>query len=94
MNKIYPYMDVLIRFIIGAIFIWASYDKIIDPGKFAREISNYHVVPFGLENIIAITLPWIELFIGVPLHLVLSVMSHLKAKRTYDEAARYFRQTS
>ena len=36
MNKIYPYIDVLIRFIIGAIFIWASYDKIIDPGKFAR----------------------------------------------------------
>ena len=67
MNKIYPFMDVLIRFIIGAIFIWASYDKIIDPGKFAREISNYHVVPFGLENIIAITLPWIELFIGVGL---------------------------
>ena len=32
-----------------------------------QEISNYHVVPFGLENIIAITLPWIELFIGVGL---------------------------
>ena len=64
MNKIYPYIDVLIRFIIGAIFIWASYDKIIDPGKFAREISNYRIVTFGLENTIAITLPWIELFIG------------------------------
>ena len=37
-------------FIIGAIFIWASYDKIIDPGKFAREISNYRIVPFGLER--------------------------------------------
>ena len=32
---------------------------------------------------------YIELFIGIPLHLVLSLMSHLKAKRTYDEAARY-----
>ena len=67
MNKIYPYMDFLIRFIIGSVFIWASYDKIIDPGKFAREISNYHVVPFRLENTIAIILPWIELFIGVGL---------------------------
>ena len=37
---------------------------------------------------------YIEFFIGVPLHLVLSLISHLKAKRTYDEAARYFRQTS
>ena len=67
MNKIYPYMDFLIRSIIGSVFIWASHDKIIDPGKFAREISNYHVVPFRLENTIAIILPWIELFIGVGL---------------------------
>ena len=36
----------------------------------------------------------LELFIGTPLHLTLSLISHLKAKRTYDEAARYFRQTS
>ena len=67
MNKIYPYMDVLIRFIIGGVFIWASYDKIIDPSKFSREISNYHIVPFGLENSIAIILPWLELIIGIGL---------------------------
>ena len=53
------------RFIIGGVFIWASHDKIIDPSKFAREISNYHVMPFGLENTVAIILPWLELFIGI-----------------------------
>jgi len=36
----------------------------------------------------------IELLIGMPIHTILSFISHLKAKRTYDEAARYFRQTS
>jgi len=67
MKSINPYMNFLVRMIIGAVFIWASYDKIIDPEKFSREISNYHIVPFGLENTIAIILPWIELIIGIGL---------------------------
>ena len=46
MIKTYPYIVVLIRFIVG-VFIVASYDKILDPGNFAREISNYHFIPFG-----------------------------------------------
>ena len=63
------YLIVVIRILLGAIFLWASIDKIIDPSKFARDISNYHVVPFGLENIIAIVLPWLEFFIGLGLIL-------------------------
>ena len=55
----------MIRFLLGAIFIYASYDKILDPAKFARDISNYHIIPFGLENTIAIILPWLELIIGL-----------------------------
>ena len=58
------YLIVVIRILLGAVFLWASIDKIIDPSKFARDISNYHVVPFGLENIIAIVLPWLEFLIG------------------------------
>ena len=58
------YLIVVVRILLGAVFLWASIDKIIDPSKFARDISNYHVVPFGLENIIAIVLPWLEFFIG------------------------------
>ena len=45
---------------------------IIDPAKFARNISNYHVIPFGIENPIAIVLPWLELFIGSG--LILGIM--------------------
>ena len=67
MNKIFPYMDFLIRCIIGIVFLWACYSKILDPGNFSREIANYHAVPFGLENTIAIILPWVELFIGIGL---------------------------
>ena len=53
------------RLVLGVVFIYASYDKILDPSKFARDISNYHFVPFGLENTVAIILPWLELFIGI-----------------------------
>ena len=64
MNKINPYLILLIRCLLGLVFVYASYDKILDPGKFARDIANYHIVPFDLENSIAIILPWLELLIG------------------------------
>ena len=64
MNKIHPIFIIIIRVILGCIFVYASYDKILDPGKFARDIANYHIIPFGFENSIAIILPWLELFIG------------------------------
>ena len=44
-----------------------DYDKLLNPQQFARDISNYHLIPFGLENFVAIILPWIELFIGTSL---------------------------
>ena len=65
MNRINPYLILLIRCLLGIVFIYASYDKILDPEKFARDIANYHIIPFGLENSIAIILPWLELLIGM-----------------------------
>ena len=72
MTKVYPTFILITRILLGLIFIIASIDKIIDPAGFARDISNYHFVPFGFENIIAIILPWLELFIG--LGLILGIM--------------------
>ena len=72
MNRFNRYLIVVIRIVLGSVFLWASFDKIIDPAKFARSIANYHVLPFGIENTIAIVLPWLELFIGSG--LILGVM--------------------
>ena len=66
------YLTLFFRIVVGVIFLWASFDKIIDPVKFARDISNYHIVPLGLENTIALILPWLEFFIGTG--LILGVM--------------------
>ena len=72
MNRFNRYLIVVIRIVLGSVFLWASFDKIIDPAKFARSIANYHVLPFGIENTVAIVLPWLELFIGSG--LILGVM--------------------
>ena len=67
MNKFHPWLIVIIRILLGIIFIYASYDKILDPGIFARDIANYHLIPLGFENLIALIIPWLELFIGIGL---------------------------
>ncbi len=64
MKNLNKYVIVSMRLILGTVFLWASFDKILDPASFAKNISNYHVVPFGLENTIAILLPWLEFLIG------------------------------
>jgi len=45
----------------GLIFLAAAVTKIGDAATFARQIHNFRLVPFGLENLVAITLPWIEI---------------------------------
>lgn len=55
----------LARLILGGVFILASLDKISNPGDFAAAIGNYHVLPFGIENLLALILPWLELLTGI-----------------------------
>ncbi|NOZ03937.1 MAG: DoxX family membrane protein [FCB group bacterium] len=62
----------LFRIIIGGVLIYASITKIADPAVFARDIGNYHFLPFGLENLMALILPWVELLAGIG--LILGVM--------------------
>ena len=52
-------------------FISASLDKIIDPHKFSEDIAGYGITPNWMNNIVAIILPWIELFCGIFLFLSL-----------------------
>ena len=52
------------RIILGIVFIYASYDKILHPAAFAKVIYNYQILPDELVNLSAIFLPWLELIIG------------------------------
>ncbi len=57
----------VLRIGLGALFIGASYYKIMSPGAFAHQIYNYKVLPPWAINPLAITLPWIQLFCGIAL---------------------------
>ncbi|HUU44259.1 MAG TPA: MauE/DoxX family redox-associated membrane protein [Acidobacteriota bacterium] len=57
------------RVALGALFIYASLDKIVNPEAFARIMNNYHLLPGSLVNINALFLPWLELLVGAALIL-------------------------
>ena len=63
------YLILLVRLVVGGIFIYASIDKIINPGQFARIVYNYHLLPGELINIFALILPWVEFLCGLAIIL-------------------------
>ncbi|MFA8343337.1 MAG: MauE/DoxX family redox-associated membrane protein [Rhodothermaceae bacterium] len=74
MNKLNnKYLLLVIRVFIGGFFIFSSIDKINDPESFASAIENYRFFPVFVINLIAITLPWIELVTGLLLLLGVKV---------------------
>lgn len=59
----------LLRIILGALFVYASLDKIFEPAEFANVIYNYRILPVELINCCALLVPWLELLLGVCLLL-------------------------
>ena len=59
----------LLRTLLGVIFIYASFAKIIHPAQFAEAVHNYRILPDGFINIFAIILPWLEFTSGLCLIL-------------------------
>jgi uncharacterized membrane protein YphA (DoxX/SURF4 family) len=55
------------RVVIGLVLLAAALAKIGDPAALATQIRYYHLFPIGPENLIAISLPWIELLAGLAL---------------------------
>ncbi len=56
---------VLAAKLVGFIFVFASLHKIASPLQFARIIENYHILPAILVNLVAVIMPWVELFCGI-----------------------------
>ena len=59
------YFLLLIRVVLGFIFVYAGMEKISEPEGFARAISNYKLLPYSLINIAALILPWLEVTAGI-----------------------------
>jgi len=62
-----PFLSLLFRWFLGAIFVYAGLVKIADPLGFAHALYNYHILPAWLINPLAICLPWIEVMVGAGL---------------------------
>ncbi len=63
------WIELWVRWLIGALFVYASYHKILDPAHFAKIIYGYYLFPHVSINLIAIVLPYVELFAGLALIL-------------------------
>jgi uncharacterized membrane protein YphA (DoxX/SURF4 family) len=73
-------VNLILRLVIGGVFVASAVAKIAnvqvthahgvqfshvpDLTQFAQDVANYHVPPRTLTNLVAITLPWIELLAG------------------------------
>jgi len=57
---------ILLRLVLGGIFIYAAYTKLREPWQlFAAGIRSYEVLPMQAADLLARTLPWFELLLGV-----------------------------
>jgi uncharacterized membrane protein YphA (DoxX/SURF4 family) len=57
------------RWYLGFVFLLACLHKIAHPEAFAVDVATYGILPLSLVNLMAITLPWLELSAGVMLVL-------------------------
>jgi putative oxidoreductase len=62
-------VNIIVRLIVGGVFVYAGAVKIYDPATFATDVSNYRVLPHETVNLFAITLPWVEVAAGLLLVL-------------------------
>ena len=62
-------VSLILRLLVGGAFVVAGALKVLQPATFAADIGNYRLLPHGAINLLAITLPWIEVAAGALLVL-------------------------
>ena len=59
------HMLLILRILLGGIFIVSAIMKIPNPDEFVRVVMSYGILPYGLAELYGIFLPWAELIIGI-----------------------------
>jgi uncharacterized membrane protein YphA (DoxX/SURF4 family) len=58
----------VLRIVLGAVFVYAAWLKLHDPWQmFAMSIDSYQLLPMWAVRMVARTLPWVELLLGIVL---------------------------
>ena len=64
-----PRVQLVLRLLLGAFFVYASLDKIGQPAAFAKIVYQWQVAGPVPSNLAAVILPWVELTAGLLLVL-------------------------
>jgi putative oxidoreductase len=59
----------LVRVMLGGVLVYAGVLKVNGAWQFAEEIANYRLLPAQGSQILAVTLPWMEIVVGMLLLL-------------------------
>ena len=59
----------LLRLGLGGIFVYAGALKIWEPGRFATDVHHFQLTPWTVSVLVAVYLPWLEVFAGLALIL-------------------------
>jgi uncharacterized membrane protein YphA (DoxX/SURF4 family) len=62
--RVAAWLAVPARWYLGVLFVGACLHKIAEPASFALDVATYDILPLALVNLVAITLPWVELAAG------------------------------
>jgi len=62
-------LNFLLRLLLGGLFIFAAWDKVLHPQGFAMSVRAYKMIPFSLSNLFALVVSWSELIAGAMLLL-------------------------
>ena len=61
----HPRLELVLRVLLGGFFVFASLDKIWNPAAFAKIVYQWQVAGPVPSNLVAVTLPWVELLAGL-----------------------------
>jgi len=67
------YFHLIVRLLLGMLFLYAGVGKIVDPFGFAVDIHNYKLFPELMIGMSAVFVPWLEAVAGASLILGVSV---------------------
>jgi uncharacterized membrane protein YphA (DoxX/SURF4 family) len=66
---------VMLRLLVGGTFVFSGATKLLSHSQFVDTVDSYHILPHSLATAYGVTLPWVELVIGVYLLFAILIRS-------------------
>jgi len=54
-------LNFVLRLVIGGLFFYAAFEKVLHPAAFAMSVRGYKLIPFSLSNLFSIAVSWSEI---------------------------------